>query len=221
MLRGALLAGVWFLGLAAVLFGAAGRLDWPMAWAYLLLNAVAAVVILVFGDPEMIRVRCHREPGAKRWDMALAAVSFLWFCPATLIVAGLDYGRFHWSPPLPIPVEVLALVVLALATAFGCWAMVTNRFFAKFLRIQTERGHHVVTHGPYAFVRHPAYAGAVVGYTALPLALGSLWALIPAVVGLCLLVLRTFLEDQTLRKELNGYREYASRVRWRLLPGIW
>ena len=99
--------------------------------------------------------------------------------------------------------------------------MIVNKFFVKFVRIQAERGHYVVTDGPYAYIRHPGYAGTVLAFIVLPIALSSLWALIPALVGGSLLVIRTFLEDRFLQKEFDGYREYASSVRWRLLPGIW
>ncbi len=99
--------------------------------------------------------------------------------------------------------------------------MQANRFFSTFVRIQEDRGHHVVTTGPYRFVRHPGYAGAIVGSLALPLALGSLWALIPAAIGSAGFALRTHREDRMLRDELPGYLEYSRRVRWRLLPGLW
>lgn len=221
VLRPVALAGVYYLFLAGILLGSAGRVDWPMAWAYL--GVYLAIIIIAFFvvDPELIRERSGMKPGVKRSDLVLASVSFLWFSPLTLLVAGLDAGRFGWSPSFPAAGQALALAAFALGTAFSLWAEATNRFFSTFVRIQTERGHRVVTGGPYAYVRHPGYAGQVLASLALALALGSLWALIPAFVGSCLLAVRTLFEDRTLMEELSGYREYASRVRWRLLPRVW
>lgn len=221
MLRPIGFAGLFFVFLVVVLFGSAGRIDWLMGWAFLGAYVAFMVMGFLLFDPELIRERSHIGAGAKRWDVALASFSFIWLFPLALIVAGLDAGRFGWSPPLPAVLEILALVVFVIATAFAFWAVRTNRFFSTFVRIQEERGHHVVTEGPYAYIRHPGYAGAILATLALPLLLGSFWALIPASIGSSLLVLRTFLEDRTLKEELSGYREYADRVRWLLLPGIW
>lgn len=207
--------------MGGILFAAAGRLDWPMGWVYLGILATATVTILMFGDREMLLVRAGKEKSAKRWDPFLAGLSFLLFWPGSNVIAGLDYGRFHWSPSVPLPVRLMALLLFALGVGFAAWAMVANKFFAKFAGIQTEREHVVVTNGPYAYVRHPGYAGTVLAFITLPVALGSLWALLPALAGLSLLAIRTFLEDRTLQKELDGYAEYLLRVRWRLIPGIW
>jgi protein-S-isoprenylcysteine O-methyltransferase Ste14 len=98
---------------------------------------------------------------------------------------------------------------------------VVNRFFSGTVRIQTERGHHVVTDGPYRFVRHPGYAGALLGFVLIPLLLDSVWAFIPAVLLIAITFVRTALEDATLQKELPGYAEYAQTTRYRLIPGIW
>jgi protein-S-isoprenylcysteine O-methyltransferase Ste14 len=221
MLRPVILAGLFFVFLAVVLFGSAGGIDWPMGWAFLGAYLAFMVMGFLLFDPELIRERSHIGMGAKGWDVALASFSFIWLFPLTLIVAGLDVGRFGWSPPVPPVLEILALVVFVIATAFAFWAVRTNRFFSTFVRIQEERGHHVITDGPYAYVRHPGYAGVILATLALPLALGSLWALVPAGIGASLFALRALLEDRTLEEELPGYREYAGRVRWLLLPGVW
>ncbi len=222
MVRTTAESAIYLAVMGGFLFIPAGRLDWPQAWAYLGILTVSIVVVVVLGDPEMIRVRTgSMEKGAKRWDPLLAGSAFLLFAPLSHVIAGLDYGRFHWSPSLFVPIQLIALLLFASGWALGVWAVVTNKFFAEFVRIQKERDHVVITNGPYAYVRHPGYASAVVAYLALPVALGSLWAVVPAFAGLSLLVVRTYLEDQTLQKELNGYREYASGVRWRLVPGIW
>jgi protein-S-isoprenylcysteine O-methyltransferase Ste14 len=221
MLRPTIHAVIYFFIHAVILFGAAGRIDWLMAWLYFFIHAASAVFLFRLGDTEMIQIRSSKEEGVKRWDKVLVVISVVLFSPVTFFIAGLDYGRFHWTPPLPIAVQMVALLFFAFGMFFSTWAMVVNKFFVKFIRIQSDRNHSVVTHGPYKYVRHPGYTGAVFSIIALPIAFGSLWALIPAVLGLSLLVIRTYFEDQILQNELEGYKEYAFNVRWRLLPGIW
>ena len=221
MLRAVIQVSLLYLFFATILFGAAGHPSWPMAWAFLCILLALTVVTMMLADPSLIEERTRIRSGIKRWDLVLLGTCILLLFPMTLLVAGLDVGRFQWSPPLPMALQMLALVVSAAGMAFGCWAMVCNKFFATFVRIQADRGHHVVTQGPYVYVRHPGYAGAIVAIVALPVALGSLYAIIPALLGAGLLVVRACLEDGTLRTELNGYAGYASQVRWRLLPGVW
>jgi protein-S-isoprenylcysteine O-methyltransferase Ste14 len=192
-----------------------------MAWAYMAVLTASTVVLLVLGDREMLFVRARKEKGAKKWDPLLANMSFILFWPGSCVVAGLDYGRLQWSPSIPLPVRLIALLAFAFGLAFSVWAMLANKFFTKFVKIQSDREHTVITNGPYAYVRHPGYAGSLLAFISLPVALGSLLALLPATVGLSLWVARTYLEDRTLHKELNGYTQYASHVRWRLIPGIW
>jgi protein-S-isoprenylcysteine O-methyltransferase Ste14 len=135
-------------------------------------------------------------------------------------VAGLDH-RFVWSPVFPLWLIVLGFILTSLGYAFGVWAFVENRFFSSVVRIQTDRGHVVCDSGPYRLVRHPGYAGTILALLGIVLALGSVWTLIPAAVALIIAVVRTALEDQTLQEELPGYRDYARRVRYRLIPGIY
>jgi protein-S-isoprenylcysteine O-methyltransferase Ste14 len=139
---------------------------------------------------------------------------------ATLIVAALDDGRFHWLP-LPWWVCVLGYALLIIGMLGVTWAESVNKFFERTVRIQTDRGHHVIDSGPYAIVRHPGYVFISILLVSTPLALGSLWALIPAVLACLVLIVRTVLEDRTLREELAGYEKYAQRVRYRLIPGVW
>jgi protein-S-isoprenylcysteine O-methyltransferase Ste14 len=115
----------------------------------------------------------------------------------------------------------MGLAVFGLGNAFGCWALVSNRFFSTYLRIQADRGHRVVADGPYGIVRHPGYGGTILASLALPISLGSLWALIPAALGACGFVVRTTREDAILLRALDGYRDYARHVRYRLVPGVW
>jgi protein-S-isoprenylcysteine O-methyltransferase Ste14 len=135
------------------------------------------------------------------------------------VIAGLDH-RWTWSTP-PAWLNIAGLLLIVGGGVFSNWAMLTNAFFSTGVRIQKERGHHVVDGGPYQFVRHPAYLGWSLSGIGIPLLLGSYWALLPAVLSFLLAVLRTSLEDRFLTAELPGYSDYAARVRYRLLPGLW
>ena len=219
--RGYIRLIVYILLVAAILFISAGRLDWPIAWVFLAIYTAIILIGVIFVDPELIEERGHIGPGAKRWDIILASLTVVFLFPLTFLIAGLDAGRFHWSPPFPIWVQLSALVIYVIGSAITSWAMITNKFFSSVVRIQTDRGHYVVTDGPYRYVRHPGYTGAIIVSISIPLILGSLWAFIPALIGDCILILRTVLEDNTLKNELDGYKDYANRVPHRLLPGIW
>jgi protein-S-isoprenylcysteine O-methyltransferase Ste14 len=157
--------------------------------------------------------------GTKGWDRALLPILLANFV-AVLIVAGLDDGRFHWAPA-PFW-AVLAGYVLVLAGTLGTgWAQAVNRHFEPSVRIQSDRDHHVVTTGPYAFIRHPGYSFANILIFGIALALGSWWALAPAALFVAVLAIRTALEDATLQRELPGYAEFAARVRYKWIPGVW
>ena len=171
-------------------------------------------------NPEIFAARRRvTGEGTKSWDLVLISILLAGFL-ATLIVAGLDGGRFHWAPAPPW--AVIAGYVLMVLGCFGSgWAQAVNRHFEPSVRIQTDRDHHVVTTGPYAFVRHPGYVSGTVLVAGMALALGSLWALLPAAFVAVVLVIRTNLEDATLQRELPGYAGYAARVRSKWIPGVW
>ena len=207
--------------LAGCLLGAAGQLSWPMAWAVLGIYLASKVTGLAFLDPELIRERAAPGPGVDRGDMVIATLGYLALYPGTFVTAGLDAIRLGPTIAIPLFVQVTTLVVYAFGYGFTTWAVLSNPFFATFVRIQDDRGHSVISSGPYALVRHPGYSGALLSHLALPFALGSIWALLPAAVGAVFFVVRTLREDQTLRDHLAGYREYQVQVRWRLLPGVW
>ena len=209
---------VLMLGAGVALFASAGSLDWPMAWAYLAGFAAIGVAALWTASRELVVERSHLLAGGERDDVALSLAFFFLLYPATWVACGLD-RRFGAS--LPLPLELAALAFFLAGYAFALWAMHVNAFFSTMVRIQRERGHRVVDRGPYRFVRHPGYAGAVVAHLALPIALGSLWGLVPAALGCAGVALRIVGEERTLRRGLAGYAEYAARVRWRLLPGVW
>lgn len=211
--------GIVLVVFAASLFLSAGRLDWTAGWAYLGLYVGMIVATGLVIERDLIAERARVGEGTKDWDRVLGSLSIFLVTPGALIVAGLD-ERFGWSQ-LPAAIRILAASFVILGSALSVWAMASNRFFSGTVRIQTDRGHTVVDGGPYGLVRHPGYLAWCVSAPAIPLMLGSLWALIPASLGLCALVLRTSLEDKTLRDELPGYQDYARRVRYRLLPGVW
>ncbi|HKW02417.1 MAG TPA: isoprenylcysteine carboxylmethyltransferase family protein [Vicinamibacterales bacterium] len=206
----------------AVLFGLAGRVDWPAGWLVMLLltgHLVLSGWLLLRHDPELLKERLTIAPNVPRWDRLIGPgirIVLLIF----LATAALDAGRFRWST---VPMIVRAIGTAALLAAIGAvyWCAAANRFLSARSRIQTDRGHTVVQHGPYRFVRHPLYAARIVQIIGLALTLGSWLALVPAVLNALLLVLRTALEDRMLTAELPGYREYATRVPRRLVPGLW
>ena len=210
------------VGGTAMLLIAAGRIDWAAAWAYQALTAawvVGTAVVLIPGNPELLAERLAPRKGAKTWDkwiMSIVGLALL----ALYVVAGLD-ERHGWSVGIVPAGQIAAGVVFALGHALTLWAMAANRFFSLIVRIQEERGHAVATAGPYLWVRHPAYAGAILIYLGGPILLGSWWALLPAILASFLMVLRTALEDRTLLRELPGYPDLATRVRYRLVPGVW
>ena len=204
--------------IGALLFGCGGRWDLPMFWAYLGVWAAGGLVGAFVADPTLARERLRPGPGGKDYR-TLFVVSPLWV--GQHVVAGLDVGRYHWSDGVPLAVQVVGLLAVAAALAVTVWAVAVNRFFSSVIRIQTDRGHHLITSGPYRYVRHPAYACAPFLMIGAGLALGS-W--LAALIGLLMvfpILLRTAREDRTLRDRLEGYAAYAEKVRYRVLPGVW
>jgi protein-S-isoprenylcysteine O-methyltransferase Ste14 len=165
------------------------------------------------------RARLMHHENDKRWDRLLVPLAGLCF-GLILVVAGLD-ALFGWSPPFNLPTKILSLVIILAGNVLASYALLENRFFSCIVRIQTERGHQVVSSGPYRWMRHPGYAGALWVYLTTPVFLDSRWAFIPAAFLMVVLVTRTALEDKVLQDELAGYGDYARRVRYRLLPGVW
>jgi len=196
----------------------AGRLDWVWPWAYLGVGIVILAINALILSPELMAERGQPRENVKDWDKVLASL-ITFPILALLIVAGLD-ERFGWSPQLAVAIHLIGLAFIALGQGLFSWAMASNTFFSTAVRIQIDRDHTVSSGGPYRYVRHPGYVGMIVSLLATALAFGSLWALIPAGLAAVLLVVRAALEDKTLLEELDGYTEYAERVRYRLLPGI-
>lgn len=216
---------VFLLLVPALLFLAAGTLNWPMAWAFSCLYVAAAVIsrlIVWRTSPDTLRERARftRSEGTNPWDRELVLLVGLLGPVAIAVVAGLDH-RLGWSSAVSPAGQVLAAVIVALSYGVGVWAMVVNRFFSAVARLQVDRGQVVVSDGPYRFIRHPAYAGSVVASLAMPFLLDALWALIPALIMVAGVVLRTNLEDRMLQEGLPGYHAYARQTPYRLFPRIW
>ncbi|WP_368518691.1 isoprenylcysteine carboxylmethyltransferase family protein [Rhizobium sp.] len=210
------------LGLLALVFLPVGRLDWRPGWVFIVfLLVIYGIAILVMRrvNPMIFRARSRFQAGTKRWDLILVSLICLGMI-AEIPLGTLDAGRMNWSV-MPTSVVILGYILLAVGIALGTWAQAVNRFFELGVRLQRERGQHVISNGPYAYVRHPGYVSAILVFAGLALALGSWWALIPAAWASGVLILRTSWEDALLQAELEGYADYAGRVRFRLLPGVW
>lgn len=213
------------MGLAvmgAALFISAGRIDWWQAWAAILVMffwIAATGIILVRYHPDLLAERLGPRKGAKSWDVTIMSIVGL-LQLVRYIVAGLDH-RFGWTSGITIAAELIALILCALGYAMVVWATATNAFFSQIVRIQSERGHSVVTDGPYRYVRHPAYLGSILFELAVPILLGSWWALFVSIFSAGLLLLRTNLEDRTLQLELDRYEDYTQQVKYRLIPYVW
>jgi protein-S-isoprenylcysteine O-methyltransferase Ste14 len=209
-------------GMGVALFWSAGRIDWWPAWAAIavwLVSFTAMDIVMLHLNPGLLAERLAPPKGAKTWDRTILSILRL-LQLARYILAGLDQ-RYGWTGGFPLAAQIFALMVCVLGYTLLVRAMASNDFFSQVVRIQSERGHTVVTGGLYRYVRHPAYVGMILFELAMSTLLASWWAIIAG--GLCaiLLILRTVLEDRTLQAELAGYSDYARQVRYRLLPGIW
>ena len=211
------------LVLIALLFGLVGRWDWWNGWAMsaiYLLWSLGSIVFILPVNPQMLAERSRPKAGSKKWDVAMVGLMGL-FAIAMYVAGCLDI-RFGWAPQFPFYAQIVGTAVAVIGyDVLLIWSMTANAFFTTIVRIQTERRHTVASGGPYRFVRHPGYVGTILFYLGTPFLFGSQWALIPAALAAAVLVARTALEDKTLQAELPGYREYAERVRYRLVPGIW
>lgn len=212
-----------FLLTIVLFFILAGRINYWQGWVY----AVTNVIILLISSTafankaDLVKERLKPGPGIKWWDKIL----FYWlYTPiffAVFIIACLDAGRFRWTTELPVSIYVVSYLVYFFSQFLHHWAMWVNPFYSSVIRIQKERGHEVIQSGPYHFVRHPGYVAGILMAVSSSLIFGSLWALNPAGMVVILLIVRTYLEDVTLQRELSGYADYTRKVKCRLLPGVW
>jgi protein-S-isoprenylcysteine O-methyltransferase Ste14 len=206
---------------AGFVFMNASRLGWTLGWIYVGIVAATLAINLVclrLWNPELIRRRMRVSKFSKTWDKVWA-VMFGVAMIAIYVVAVME-ARDRVSSA-PGAAWLLGLAIFVPGWALAIWSMVVNPFFEKTVRIQTEHGHRVIDTGPYVYMRHPGYVGFAGWMLSTPLLLASIWAFVPALISVVLLVIRTALEDRTLHEELPGYAEYAARVRFRLIPGVW
>lgn len=203
-------------------FLVSGDLVWVQGWFYFFVSAIVQVadMWIVLGEEGLFEERTNPPKGGAACDQILARFMVIVGSLSTLLVAALDH-RFGWSPPLGELVFAGGVVLFVVGAIVGVWALAVNRWFSAIVRLQTDRGHKVVSSGPYRFVRHPSYLGAFLAFPAVALILGSIYALIPALAGCVAIVIRTSLEDRFLYNNLEGYKEYVARVRRRLVPGFW
>lgn len=211
------------LFLIALLFGFAGSWSWWNGWALsavYILWTLGTVIFILPVNPEMLAERSRPNKDMKTWDKILLTLMGI-FMMALYVIPALDF-RLGWQADVPLAAQIVGVGLAVLGyDVILVWSMVVNAFFVATVRIQGDRNQQVISSGPYAVVRHPGYSGTILMNLAVPFMLNSLWALIPAVGVAVVLVVRTRLEDDTLQAELSGYKEYAHKVRYRLLPGIW
>lgn len=202
-----------------LLFAVSGNIRWVGAWLYAAVYVVAIVAVSLVVPKDVMAARRRPGEGWKKWDKVI--LPFIIIGPVVLcLIAALDV-RYQWTRAVALSTQLVALIPIAMGNALILWAMSTNRHFEGVVRIQHDRGHAVVSDGPYRYVRHPGYVGMMVFNLASPVVLGSRAAFIPAIALVLVLVIRTALEDQTLRSELAGYADYAARVHYRLVPLVW
>ena len=212
---------IFIIGLMfAIVFISAGRWDYWNGWVFCFLNVYGVLFNFIIIPSELVQERFKLGDGTKKWDYIFYALylPLIYIIP---LIAALDGGRYYWTDDFSFWVIILAFFVVFLGYSLEILSLWKNRFFSITVRIQKDRGHHVIDKGPYAFIRHPGYAGGIISHFGIAIGLNSLWALIPVGLFTSLFIIRTFLEDTTLIRELPGYTDYAAKVKYRLFPGIW
>ncbi len=206
----------------SIIFISAGRIDYWQGWIYVVIGLVMFLLnyTVLQVDSELLNERSKPGEGAKKWDKTILGLSFL-NTIIMFIAAGLDSGRYHWSPELNWSLYLLGIILTIIGQLLFLIAQKQNKFFSSTVRIQTDRDHTVCETGLYKIIRHPAYLGMIIQSLGFPLLFGSLWSAIPISFSVLLLLIRTFLEDRTLINELNGYREYTLKTRYKIIPYIW
>jgi protein-S-isoprenylcysteine O-methyltransferase Ste14 len=208
---------------AVVIFSTAGRLDLWNVWAFLGIFVGLSLfrdLALYRNNPDLLKERIKPAARGRGHGFLLGQLALMLFLILFFSVAGLDQ-RFHWSDRVPVAGVVAGLAIVAIGLGFTTWATLVNRFFSSAVRIQSDRGQHVISRGPYAIVRHPGYTGVALAFGASALALNSLLLILPTALFFVVGVIRTADEDRMLQKDLAGYADYAAKVRYRLLPGVW
>jgi protein-S-isoprenylcysteine O-methyltransferase Ste14 len=216
----------WLAGtiLTAVLvFSSAGKLDWSLGWLFIAAWSLLKLVFIIhlrWHDPDLLVERVTHHENVQPYDRIIIPIYFV-FAFGTIVVAGLDGGRFHWSGELPVSIVISSYIIYLFGNRLASWAVNSNPFFSAESRLQFERQQKVTNTGPYHFVRHPAYLAAIILWPVTGAMLNSWWATIPGLLTAMMMFIRTVYEDRMLQKELAGYKEYAIQVRYRLFPGVW
>jgi protein-S-isoprenylcysteine O-methyltransferase Ste14 len=205
-----------------ILFISAGKIDYWQGLIYVFVGLVMAILnyTILKPDSELLTERSKPGEGSKKWDKALLGLSLL-ITITMYVIAGLDSGRFHWSPNFHWSLSLIGIFLTATGQLLFLIAQKQNKFFSSTVRIQTDRNHTVCDTGLYRIVRHPAYLGSIIQSIGFPLLFGSLWSIFPVGFMIILHITRTYLEDKTLLKELSGYREYSLKTSYKLLPLVW
>jgi protein-S-isoprenylcysteine O-methyltransferase Ste14 len=205
-----------------IIFISAGRLDYWQGLIYVIIGLIMSLLsyTVLRVDSELLNERSKPGEGAKKWDKTILGLSFL-ITISMFITAGLDSGRYHWSPNCHWSIYLLGIILTVLGQLLFLIAQKQNKFFSSTVRIQTDRGHTVCESGLYKVVRHPAYLGSIIQSLGFPLFFGSLWSIIPICLSIILLITRTNLEDKTLKNELQGYLEYSNKTRYKIIPYVW
>lgn len=205
-----------------ILFVSAGKVNYVQGWLFLALNMITGLMNFwtIRDDEALMAERSKVGDNAKAWDKKILGLSALVYV-LNVVVAGLDSGRFQWSPSMPWTVYALGVLLNLGGQVIFLTARRQNKFFSSVVRIQTDREHQVCDTGLYKVVRHPGYLGMMISLLSIPLITGSLWCSVTTLLAVVLLVVRTVMEDNTLQTELQGYKEYAQKTTHRLLPGLW
>lgn len=214
---------VWIIITGLVFFLASGEINNLRVWIYIGVYAIGGLitgVILKSKAPKLLNERGKKQEGTKQFDKYILSTYFLFAIIITPLIAGID-RRLNISDTMPFCYLYAGIILYIVSATLSIWAMLHNPFYEGTMRIQKGKNHYVINTGPYKIVRHPGYLGMLSASIALPLALSSMLALIPLIIMILLIIVRTYYEDTTLQKELNGYSEYCNEVKYRLLPFIW
>jgi len=205
-----------------ILFISAGRIDYWQGLVYVIIGLVMFLLnhTVLRIDPELMDERSKPVEGTKKWDKIILGSSFL-VTTSMYITAGLDSGRYHWSPDFHWSIYLAGIILTIAGQLLFLIAQKQNKFFSSTVRIQTDRNHIVCETGLYKIVRHPAYMGSIIQSLGFPLLFGSLWSIIPICLMIILLITRTYLEDKTLMNELQGYPEYSNKTQYKMIPYVW
>jgi protein-S-isoprenylcysteine O-methyltransferase Ste14 len=205
-----------------ILFFSAGKIDYWQGLIYVIIGLIMSTLnyTVLKPDSDLLTERAKPGEGSKKWDKILLGLSFL-ITITMFTLAGLDSGRYHWSPNFHWSLSLIGIFLTASGQLLFLLAQKQNKFFSSTVRIQTDRDHTVCDTGLYKIVRHPAYLGSIIQLLGFPLLFGSLWSILPVGLLIVLHVTRTYLEDKTLKEELSGYPEYSLNTRYKIIPYVW